>query len=191
MQSELDNIDRYYKALYGSNFLSKLDLSKTFKYIDILRKRHIVDEVFGQESRTDLSVQYSSALNDISSYLRAIKPEQESKRIHLETKSRPASMQNGIQVDENMKFRSRSQARQRIKFDEFNERKQSNKYIVRNLSQYLENKIPGEGNIKNGILNRTENIMCESKVKTRYQYIKRLQKLKSVNVLDVNNNTGA
>ena len=33
--------------------------------------------------------------------------------------------------------------------------------------------------------------MCESKVKTRYQYIKRLQKLKSVNVLDVNNNTGA
>ena len=148
VQSELDNIDKYYKALYGVNVISRLNLSKTFKYIDILKKRHIIDEVFGEEPRTDFSVQFTSALNDISSYLKGIKTNQENRRIMLESQSRPTSMQSGIQVEENKKYRSRSQARQRFNFDEFNERKQSNKFIVRNLSQYLEDKVPSNGKIK-------------------------------------------
>ena len=148
VQSELDKVDQYYKALYGVNFISRLNLSKTFKYIDILKKRHIIDEVFDQEPNTGLSTQFTSAIDDISVYLKAIKSEQDNKRIMMESQSRPFSMQNGIQVDENTRYRSRSQARQRINFGDFNERRNSNKYIVRNLSQYLEDKVPVNGKIK-------------------------------------------
>lgn len=38
LQSEKEEVDSYYKALYSVTYLSQLQLSKTFKYLDILRK---------------------------------------------------------------------------------------------------------------------------------------------------------
>lgn len=49
-QKESDKVDFYYKALYGANFLSRLKLKKTFKYLELLRNRQIIDESLDYES---------------------------------------------------------------------------------------------------------------------------------------------
>ena len=64
------------------------------------------------------------------------------------------------------------------------------KFIVKDIEQIILDKFPAKSNIKKDMLRQTQDILSENKIRARYKYIQRLQKLEDVDPYEINRATG-
>lgn len=182
---ELEKIDNYYKALYSSNFLTRIKLDKTFKYLDLLKKRHIIDEVLDHEYHTNLAVKYSEALQDISNYLKSIKEDQELRRKELTEPIKHKSVHINPLEDQFSRLRDINREKHQEHKTSNKEKENQLKFIVKEFDDYVKDKLPEK--MKQDFINQSNNVLSENKMGSRYQYIQRLIQLEQVNPADVKN----
>lgn len=141
-KQELNDMDLYYQAVYGVNILKNMKLDKTFKYLELLRKRHIIDEALDHDSQTNLSFKYIEAIHNISNYLTHLKPKQESvrKRLKEQQKTR-VGLRIGIN-EEMSKFQNKSVLNHRKRGSVVNTGLARSKFIIKNMHDYILDKAP-------------------------------------------------